>query len=49
LERSDPQRWGRYGRVEVTGANGGAVAVDVTSLEEKVKKVIGRSQGEGVK
>jgi len=49
LERSDPQRWGRYGRVEVTGANGGAVAVDVSNLEQKIQSVLGRAEGEGVK
>jgi len=48
LERSDPQRWGRYNRMEVTGKDGGAVAVDVTKLEEKIKSVLSRTEGKVV-
>jgi len=48
LERSDPQRWGRYNRMEVTGKDGGAVAVDVTKLEEKIKSVLNRTEGKVV-
>lgn len=38
LERSAPQRWGRKDRMELTGADGGAVdiSVSVADLEAKV-------------
>lgn len=45
LERSNPQQWGRYQRMEVTGKDGGAVEVDVTRLEEKVQAVLNRVAG----
>lgn len=48
LERSDPQKWGRFNRMEVTGKDGGPLAVDVTKLEEKVRAVLDRANGEGV-
>lgn len=44
LERSDPQRWGRFNRMELTGKDGGSVAVDVTKLEEKVRTVLNRAE-----
>ena len=44
LERSDPQRWGRFNRMELTGKDGGSVAVDVTKLEEKVRTVLKRAE-----
>lgn len=40
LERSHPHKWGRQNKVEVTGKNGGAVEVDVSSLEAKVSKIL---------
>ncbi len=45
LERSNPQHWGRYHRMEVTGKDGGAVEIDVTRLEEKVQAVLNRVAG----
>jgi len=38
LERSYPTRWGRQNRVELTGADGGSVKVDV-SVEELERHV----------
>ncbi len=38
LERSYPMRWGKQGRLEVTGSDGGAVKVDV-SVDELERKV----------
>jgi hypothetical protein len=40
LERSHPGKWGRQGRLEVTGKNGGAVEVDVSALEAKVSQIL---------
>lgn len=40
LERSHPTKWGRQGRLEVTGKNGGAVEVDVSALEAKVSQIL---------
>lgn len=36
LERTDPQHWGRVNRVEVTGQDGGPVAVQVTEVEQRL-------------
>lgn len=48
LERSAPQRWSRYGRVEVTGAGGGALSVEVSSeeLERKIEAFLGAHASE---
>jgi transposase len=40
LERSHPHKWGRQGRVEVTGKGGGPVEVDVSALEAKVAAIL---------
>jgi transposase len=41
LERSHPQRWGRFQRTELSGPGGGPVQVDVVALEEKLRSVLG--------
>lgn len=41
LERSHPQRWGRFQRTEVTGRDGGPVEVDVAVLERKIADMLG--------
>jgi transposase len=40
LERRYPQRWGRVVRTEVTGADGGAVHVEV-DVRDELRKVLG--------
>lgn len=41
LERSHPQRWGRYSRTEVTGRDGGPIEIDAESLERKITEALG--------
>ena len=47
LERTAHARWGRKQSVEVTGANGEALQVDVdaSALEAKVRAILGDSNG----
>lgn len=42
LERKFPRQWGRFDRAEVSGPEGGAVKIDVSSeeLERKVKRIL---------
>lgn len=42
LERSAPKKWGRRDTTEVTGAEGGAIRIDVATdeLERKISKII---------
>lgn len=41
LERSYPQRWGRYTRTEVTGKDGGPIEIDAVTLERKIAEALG--------
>lgn len=41
LERSHPQRWGRFQRTEITGRDGGPVEIDAVVLERKIAEVLG--------
>lgn len=41
LERSHPQRWGRFQRTEITGRDGGPIEVDAAALERKIAEVLG--------
>lgn len=40
LERSRPQEWGRISRTEITGADGGAIVVDVDAVNRKLEALI---------
>lgn len=47
LERSYPRRWGRHDRHEVTGADGGpvAVAVNTEELESRIDSLMRQRKG----
>lgn len=40
LERANPQDWGLIRRTEITGANGGAIEVDVEAVNRKLEALI---------
>ena len=40
LERANPQEWGLVRRTEVTGADGGAIQVDVDAVNRKLEALI---------
>ena len=40
LERANPQEWGLVRRTEVTGADGGAIQVDVEAVNRKLEALI---------
>jgi len=40
LERTSPQNWGRVQRTEITGANGGAIEVDVEAVNRKIEAML---------
>lgn len=48
LERSRPQKWGRFTRTEVTGPNDGPLQMNVTSedLEAVVQQILGEQDGQ---
>ena len=41
LERSYPQKWGRLNRTEISGPDGGPIAVDLEALDEKLMTLLG--------
>jgi len=49
LERSYPKKWGRTDHTEVTGADGGAIKIDVASdeLERKIMQIASKRESEG--
>ena len=42
LERKQPKKWGRYDRTEISGPNGGAIQINVTTeeLERKISHIL---------
>ena len=40
LERANPQDWGLIRRTEITGANGGAIEIDVEAVNRKLEALI---------
>jgi len=40
LERANPQDWGLIRRTEITGANGGAIEIDVEAVNRKLDALI---------
>jgi hypothetical protein len=42
LERSNPNNWGRVQRTEITGAGGGAIEIDVESVNRKIEALLSR-------
>lgn len=40
LERANPQEWGLIRRTEITGADGGAIQVDVEAVNRKLEALI---------
>lgn len=47
LERSRPQKWGRYTRTEISGPNEGPLQMNVTSddLENLIAQILGEQDG----
>ena len=42
LERTNPNSWGRVTRTEITGAGGGAIVIDVESVNRKIEALLSK-------
>lgn len=40
LERTNPREWGRVSRTEITGADGGAIEIDASSVNRKIEAML---------
>lgn len=40
LERTNPRDWGRITRTEITGADGGAIEIDASSVNRKIEAML---------
>lgn len=40
LERTNPRDWGRVSRTEITGADGGAIEIDASSVNRKIEALL---------
>ena len=40
LERTNPRDWGKVQRTEITGADGGAIQVDIESVNRKIEAML---------
>ena len=40
LERTNPRDWGRITRTEITGADGGAIEIDASSVNRKIEALL---------